>query len=100
MFFSGDIKREKLFGGQCLGIFKPSEQTEVKTDEQITLKTWNVLHERELRMAVTHPPENYFQEMILWTQQGKVWKFPIDNEQGNIFYFFYSRIYSDLMLEK
>lgn len=79
---TGDIKRENLFGGQCLGIFKPSEQAEVKTDQQIMLKTWNALHERELRMAVTHPPENYFQEMILWTQQGKVWKFPIDNEQG------------------
>ncbi|GLV45796.1 mitochondrial ribosomal protein S31 [Carabus blaptoides fortunei] len=79
-----DIKRENLFGGQSLGIFtaKSSEQSEVNTEEQIVLKTWNALHERELRMAVTHPPENYFQEMILWTRQGKVWRFPIDNEQG------------------
>lgn len=45
--------------------------------------TWQTLHERELRLAVTHPPTNYFQEMILWTEQGKLWKFPIDNEQGN-----------------
>ena len=24
----------------------------------------------------------FAEKMILWTEQGKVWKFPIDNEQG------------------
>ncbi|KAL1376205.1 hypothetical protein pipiens_017034 [Culex pipiens pipiens] len=45
-------------------------------------KTWNALHERELRLAVTHPPANHFQKMALWTEQGKLWRFPINNEQG------------------
>lgn len=63
------------------------------------LETWSKLEQRELKLAVTHPPSNYFgkitqksitsfvkhvflEKMIMWTEQGKVWKFPIDNEQG------------------
>ena len=25
---------------------------------------------------------NALEEMILWTKQGKLWQFPVDNEQG------------------
>lgn len=46
------------------------------------LATWSRLEKRELKLAVTHPPSNYFEKMILWTDQKKIWKFPIDNEQG------------------
>lgn len=46
------------------------------------LATWSRLEKRELKLAVTHPPSNYFEKMILWTNQKKIWKFPIDNEQG------------------
>jgi small subunit ribosomal protein S31 len=28
------------------------------------------------------PPSNAFEEMIQWTKEGKLWHFPIDNEQG------------------
>jgi len=44
--------------------------------------TWAALEQRELKQAITSPPSNYFEKMILWTDQGKLWKFPIDNEQG------------------
>lgn len=72
-----------LFSTEPLGIFTAqSKESKIEKSTEPVLKTWNFLEERELRLAVTHPPENYFQEMILWTQQGKVWKFPIDNEQG------------------
>lgn len=43
---------------------------------------WSFLEKKELKLAVTHPPKNYFEKMAMWTDQGKVWKFPIDNEQG------------------
>jgi len=65
-----------LFGAEPLGLFK---QANTKPDP---LTTWSKLEERELKLAVTHPPSNYFEKMIQWTEQGKVWKFPIDNEQG------------------
>ncbi|XP_031343994.1 28S ribosomal protein S31, mitochondrial [Photinus pyralis] len=78
---SVDIPQEpvNLHVEECLGIFNGEE---VKNWEEPELNpTWRALHRRELELSVTHPPENYFQQMILWTKQGKVWKFPIDNEQ-------------------
>ncbi|EFN78081.1 28S ribosomal protein S31, mitochondrial [Harpegnathos saltator] len=46
------------------------------------LKTWAALEQKELKAITTYSPANIFQEMILWTEQGKLWNFPIDNEQG------------------
>ena len=46
------------------------------------LTTWSRLEKRELKLAVTHPPSNYFEKMMQWTDQQKIWQFPIDNEQG------------------
>jgi len=76
------IEAEKidLFGSKPLGIFTGSDKLNLKESPQ--LPTWQKLHEKELKLAVTHPPENYFQEMILWTDQGKIWQFPINNEFG------------------
>ncbi|KAK5640503.1 hypothetical protein RI129_011314 [Pyrocoelia pectoralis] len=62
-----------------LGIFNVDQ---VKNWKNPNLNsTWRTLQKRELELSVTHPPANYFQQMILWTKQGKIWKFPIDNEQ-------------------
>lgn len=52
------------------------------SDVQPEITTWHRLEARELRLAVTHPPSNIFEEMIQWTEQGKLWHFPINNEQG------------------
>ena len=32
---------------------------------------------------ITVPPSNAFEEQIQWTKEGKLWTFPINNEQGN-----------------
>lgn len=70
----------ELFGNESLEIFtNPSE-----LKESAQLPTWQKLHEKELKLAVTHPPANYFQQMIQWTEQGKFWQFPINNEFGKI----------------
>ncbi|KAF5272911.1 hypothetical protein FQR65_LT04840 [Abscondita terminalis] len=68
-----------LYTEERLGIFNPEEVR--AWPDQCMNKTWETLYQRELQLSVTHPPANYFQQMILWTNQGKVWKFPIDNEQ-------------------
>ncbi|KAL9692295.1 hypothetical protein quinque_016493 [Culex quinquefasciatus] len=73
------VRNVKLFDGEPLGIFTDPSLLRESPD---VLKTWNALHERELRLAVTHPPANHFQKMALWTEQGKLWRFPINNEQG------------------
>lgn len=77
------MEKIDLFGSKPLGIFTANK--DCLKDEGIPNKTWEILQQRELRLAVTHPPSNYFEQMIQWTEQGKVWKFPIDNEQGKSF---------------
>lgn len=78
------MARIDLFGAEPLGIFTPKLSERTSEDRETPVfKTWNRLKQRELRLAVTHPPTNIFEEMILWTEQGKLWKFPINNEQGN-----------------
>lgn len=72
-----------IFGGEPLGIFEvPKSQVQTVSDEQPEITTWHRLEARELRLAVTHPPSNIFEEMIQWTEQGKLWHLPINNEQG------------------
>lgn len=72
-------KKIDLFGATPLGIFTKSEY--VEEPKEVKNETWEYLYQRDLKIAITHPPTNYFQEMIQWTDQGKLWKFPIDNEQ-------------------
>lgn len=82
-FFCRSGGSVNLFGGEKpLGIFKPSDMSGTSIQPDDILSTWSRLQERELKLAVTHPPSNYFQKMALWTEQGKLWQFPIDNEQG------------------
>lgn len=68
-----------LFGQKGMGIFTSPDELESKKD---SVSTWAALTERENRMMVTKAPANYFEKMARWTDQGKIWKFPIDNEQG------------------
>lgn len=46
------------------------------------LSTWKSLEQRELELISNQAPRNFFQEMIQWTESGKLWTFPIDNEYG------------------
>lgn len=72
-----------ILSGEPLGIFKvPESQEQTTSDVQQEVSTWHHLEARELRLAVTHPPSNIFEEMIQWTEQGKLWLFPINNDQG------------------
>lgn len=73
-----------LFGEKPLGIFTNVTALQESSD---ILRTWSKLQARELKLAITHPPSNYFQKMALWTEQGKLWQFPINNEQGIVILF-------------
>lgn len=68
-----------LYGGEPLDIFNDVSRLEERED---SLKTWSKLEKHEIRLATTYAPRNYFEKMILWTDEGKIWRFPIDNEQG------------------
>lgn len=67
-----------LFGSEPLDVFKNPEANV----DSVVLPTWDGLYEKSLKTAVTHPPKDIYEQMVLWTEQGKMWTFPIDNEQG------------------
>ncbi|XP_073957328.1 mitochondrial ribosomal protein S31 [Choristoneura fumiferana] len=66
-----------IFGSEPLGIFKAQE-----SNYGTKLEVWESLKQREVMLATSQQPTNYFQKMAIWTEQGKVWQFPINNEQG------------------
>lgn len=72
--------RVNVYESDRLGIFNVDNK-DIKKDVPET-PLWNELKEHELKLLVTHPPKNAFEEMIYWTEEGKLWHFPIDNEQG------------------
>ncbi|GAB6033407.1 hypothetical protein CHUAL_013168 [Chamberlinius hualienensis] len=74
------VPKTDIFGARRLNIF--SKQEKQSEGDVVVLKTWARLQQRELDLLVTHPPRNAFEEEIHWLKQGKVWSFPIDNEQG------------------
>ena len=57
-------------------------QTNAPLPDVPEFKVWNTCEQSELKVHQSHYPETGFQEMIQWTEEGKLWKFPIDNEQG------------------
>lgn len=75
-------KGERKQKSMVIGLKEAGERAEER-EEGSSLLTWDKLVEEELSFAATQPPRNAFEEMILWTKQGKLWKYPIDNEQGN-----------------
>lgn len=53
-------------------------------DQSLTVSPiWDKYEQDELARISSIPPRNAFEEMIQWTNNGILWKFPIDNEQGS-----------------
>merc|ERR1719268_170553 len=74
-----DVGSVDLHSGTPLGIF---EGPMSDTSDKDMLKTWRACQQRELEILATPSPRNALEEMVLLTNQGKLWHFPIDNEQG------------------
>uniref|UniRef100_A0A8C6SDG9 Small ribosomal subunit protein mS31 n=1 Tax=Neogobius melanostomus TaxID=47308 RepID=A0A8C6SDG9_9GOBI len=72
--------QRNLFTSKRLNIFSASEVTGELTDERPTL--WDIDFVNQLSTVTNQMPRNGFEEMIQWTQQGKLWQYPIDNEAG------------------
>lgn len=79
----------ELFSKQRLGIFNLVPQ-EPSSGVESSLPVWDQLEEREMRLARIVSPRNGFEEMIRWTEEGKLWPFPIDNEYGECVNFRFS----------
>lgn len=67
-----------LFDEKPLNIF--DDNVSAPDNGKVLGPTWVKLENRDRHVA--RAPQNYFEKMAVWTEQGKVWTFPIDNEQG------------------
>ncbi|XP_017476460.1 PREDICTED: 28S ribosomal protein S31, mitochondrial [Rhagoletis zephyria] len=79
-FPTGFRKDTSLFSGECLNIFDP-KGLYLNSDISRNL-FWEKLLRDEIEQSVDFPPENPFEEMIKWTAEGRLWHYPINNEQG------------------
>ena len=84
-----------LRSGIPVGIFSGPMSQSADSD---MISTWRACNKRELEVLSTPPPRNALEEMILQTKQGKLWQFPIDNEQGKILPSLFSHAMSTLVL--
>ena len=82
-------KSYPLYGMERLNIFDPKfcKRVEVESSSEKAMQnqldsTWNVLLHKDTAALFETPTQNGFEEMIKLTNQGKLWKFPINNEQG------------------
>jgi len=82
-----------FYGRERLNIFDPSFMQKQSERDSLELETsaqtsdnlqsaWNVLMHKDITTLFETPTRNGFEEMIKLTNQGKLWKFPIENEQG------------------
>lgn len=79
-----------VFGGKPIGILEKVDELKIQEDN---LKTWSKLEKHELRLRMSMAPRNYFEKMAYWTEEGKIWNFPIDNEQGTYFTHFLNQFH-------
>lgn len=71
----------QLFQAPALGIFSAGQKTKDERGET-RLTLFDKLEAEESKHLTSLPPSNAFEEMMHWTEEGKLWNFPIDNEQG------------------
>ena len=66
-------------------LFNYATNKQYKNEKQLNsqeLSTWSRLVRHDLDNAALGVPLNGFEEMIQLTEEGKMWKYPIDNEYG------------------
>lgn len=78
MFFD---KIEKL-GTSDMFSYATSEKFEQDELKVQRLNTWDKFAQYDIKNATIRLPQNGFEEMIMLTEEGRLWHYPIDNEQG------------------
>ncbi|XP_034245180.1 uncharacterized protein LOC117647520 [Thrips palmi] len=86
---SSDVKVQPRFIGQrfttvdqLLKSQKPLGIFTSNLSESSSLTLWKKFEEARLQGCTRFDPLNWFDQCIVWTEEGKLWHFPIDNEQG------------------
>lgn len=79
---SKNFKYFASFGNSDFFNYATNRKFDQSQLRQLDLQVWNKLNEDEMKLSYIRLPLNGFEEMIQLTEEGKLWKFPIDNEQG------------------
>ena len=71
----------------CFFNFQSDFYFKTRKDQPLTAASpiWESHDNNVFKLLYESPPLNGFDEMIKLTNAGKLWKFPIDNEQGKHF---------------
>ncbi|KAM5181309.1 small ribosomal subunit protein mS31 [Mantella aurantiaca] len=72
----------KLVTGKRLNIFPVPPVSKEQTITESSPTLWDIELAKEIATASESPARNGFEEMIQWTNEGKLWTFPINNEAG------------------
>ncbi|XP_036105955.1 28S ribosomal protein S31, mitochondrial isoform X2 [Molossus molossus] len=72
--------RKNIFKGKRLHIFDPKAATDEAPETDTAPSLWDVEFAKQLAAVNELSCQNGFEEMIQWTKEGKLWKFPINNE--------------------
>ncbi|XP_012996622.2 small ribosomal subunit protein mS31 isoform X1 [Cavia porcellus] len=81
---SADFKKslKDLFKGKRLNIFDTKQFTEEAPLTEASPSLWDVEFAKQLATVNEQPFQNGFEEMIRWTEEGKLWEYPVNNEAG------------------
>ncbi|XP_063954858.1 small ribosomal subunit protein mS31-like [Lytechinus pictus] len=75
-------RKRTLFDRQRLNIFSPVTDTKGLDVQEERKTIWDLELEKQLRALAYSTIHNGFEEAMKLTEEGKLWKYPIDNEQG------------------
>ncbi|XP_030828448.1 28S ribosomal protein S31, mitochondrial [Strongylocentrotus purpuratus] len=75
-------RKRTLFDRQRLNIFSPATETDVSEVKEEGTSIWERELDKQLRELSYSTMHNGFEEAMKLTEEGKIWKYPIDNEQG------------------
>ncbi|XP_006628295.3 small ribosomal subunit protein mS31 [Lepisosteus oculatus] len=78
----GVRNRKGLFVGKRLNIFQVPPDTAELEPRDSSPSLWDMELANQIAAVTKHPPRNGFEEMIQWTHDGKLWRYPINNEEG------------------
>ncbi|XP_018025390.1 28S ribosomal protein S31, mitochondrial [Hyalella azteca] len=80
--FNESLATTDLHSAEPLKIFSPADMSQEPETAAPLLPTWEAQVARELKLCIARPPDSHFQELMQWTEQGKIWQFPVNNEFG------------------
>ncbi|XP_071497755.1 small ribosomal subunit protein mS31-like [Diadema antillarum] len=75
-------QKRSLFDRQRLNIFTAASELDRAVETASETSIWEVEQQKQLKALYYSTVRNGFEEAMKLTEEGKLWKYPIDNEQG------------------